>query len=140
MPKQEVCDNVPLSLTKMKLSGKLLAIKRRLDRRLKRRLAAENEANVLRKENETLKTSLAAKSPTEKKERPIAKAKKRPWSEISDWQSSVGNPKKKATPTHFRCTFCPDTSQSLMSFETIEKYRSHVYEAHPPKLVPPHCQ
>ena len=201
MPKQEVCDNVPQSLPmlsfdsliadmkKMKLlsNEKLLAMERRLE-------AAENEANELRKENETLKSSLAAKerdcklfydqyqsatsslldykakvaetlqnlndpeveenrgaivvlsdplstamqsslmqsnpkTPTEINERPIAKAKKRPWSEISGWNS--GTESKTATPTHFLCTFCPDTSHSLMSFETMEKYRLHICEIHP---------
>ena len=71
-----------------------------------------------------------SKTQTEKKERQIAKARKRPWPEISGWKSD-GTQSKTANPKHFQCTFCPDTSQSLTSFETIEKYRSHIYEIHP---------
>ena len=74
--------------------------------------------------------SSISKTPTEKKERQIAKARKRPWLEISGWQSA-GNQSKTANPTHFKCQFCPDTSQFLTSFETIEKYRSHISEIHP---------
>ena len=72
----------------------------------------------------------SSKTPTEKKERQNAKARKRPWSEISGWQSA-GDQSKTANPAHFECNFCPDTSQFLTSFETIEKYRSHIYEIHP---------
>ena len=201
MPKQEICDNIPVSLPslsfdsliadmkKMKLisNEKLLALESRLE-------AAENEARMLRKENESLKSALEAKerdcklfydqyhssassllqyktkvaetlqnlntpeveenrgeivafvdphstvvqtsvlqspkTPIRKKERSIAKAKKRPWSEISGWKSE-GTQSKTATPTHFQCTFCPDPSHVSTSFETIENYRSHIYEAHP---------
>ena len=156
MPKQEVCDNVPISIPMLSFDSliadmkkmksisneKLLALQRRLE-------AAENEAKMLREENAILKCSLEAKereckfyynqnqnkasslvdkkakatttsqtvnepeldenqgdivafddadltdahtsvlqspiskTPTEKKERQIAKARKRPWSEIS---------------------------------------------------------
>ena len=201
MPKQEICENIPVSLPslsfdsliadmkKMKLisNEKLLALESRLE-------AAENEARMLRKENVSLKSALEAKerdcklfydqyqssassllqyktkvaetlqnlnspeveenreeivalgdpdstvvqscalqspkTPIPKKERPIAKAKKRPWSEISGWKS-MGPQSKIATPTHFRCTFCPDSSHASTSFESIENYRSHIYEVHP---------
>ena len=198
MPKQEVCDNVPISIPMLSFDSliadmkkmksisneKLLALQSRLE-------AAENETKMLREENEILKSSLQAKereckfyynqnqikasslvdnktidsktsknendpeldenqgdiiafddtdstlaqsnvtkTSTKKKERPIAKARKRPWSEISGWKSD-GTQSKTANPTHFQCTFCPNSSHSLTSFETIEKYRSHIYEIHP---------
>ena len=68
MPKQEVCDNVPISIPMLSFDSliadmkkmksiskeKLLALQRRLE-------AAENEAKMLREENEILKSSLQAK-------------------------------------------------------------------------------
>lgn len=68
MPKQEVCDNVPISIPMLSFDSliadmkkmksiskeKLLALQRRLE-------AAGNEAKMLREENEILKSSLQAK-------------------------------------------------------------------------------
>ena len=200
MPKQEICDNIPVSLPSLSFDSlisdmnkmksisneKLLALESRLE-------AAENEAKMHRKENESLKSALAAKerdcklfydqyqsataslleyktkvtetlqnlndteveenrgdilvlvntdstveqsivlqstkTPTNKKQHQFAKSKKRPWSEIG--QANQTNIKRISTPTHFKCTFCPDQSHAVTSFDTIEKYRSHIHEVHP---------
>ena len=68
------------------------------------------------------------KSATEKKKRPIAKARKRGFSE-SHARSGVPPskiPKILPTPTHFKCKTCPS-----LAFEKIEEYRQHVKQTHP---------
>ena len=50
------------------------------------------------------------KPSTDEKERQIAKAKKRRWSELESKQTGQI---KQDMPTHFKCTFCPDQTHAL---------------------------